>query len=149
MATYTAARNPKYQTECLYCSALIIAGHIDRKFCDGKCNHKYRQENEPEYRLRWKNYKNTQKFIDKKVKERAELRVRVFQHYGMSCACCGESTFEFLTIDHINGGGRKHRKGTGNFYSQLEKEGFPEGLQTLCWNCNCAKGIHGICPHQR
>ena len=25
---------------------------------------------------------------------------------------------------------------------------FPMGFQILCWNCNVAKGILGVCPHQ-
>src|SRR5438105_3181354 len=41
------------------------------------------------------------------------LRVTVLQHYGgtpPTCACCKEARLEFLVLDHINGGGRQHRK---------------------------------------
>lgn len=77
----------------------------------------------------------------------------VFAHYGAECACCGEGMLEFLTIDHVDGGGHKHRRtgeiGNGGdaFYRWLVKEGLPAGYQTLCWNCNSAKGIYGACPH--
>lgn len=83
--------------------------------------------------------------------ERARLRREAFDHYGWACACCGEDGPEFLTIDHINNDGANHRAAIGNasIPRWLKKNGFPEGFQTLCFNCNCAKGIHGVCPHER
>jgi len=79
---------------------------------------------------------------------------RVFAAYGGKCACCGESHVEFLTIDHIDGGGTQHRKklkveGGAGIYRWLETNGFPDGFRVLCWNCNCAIGIHGYCPHEK
>lgn len=70
----------------------------------------------------------------------------------MECACCGEKTFEFLTINHINGGGLKHRRelksqGT-DLYNYLKKE-LPEGYNVLCMNCNFADGHYKICPHEK
>lgn len=48
-----------------------------------------------------------------------------------------------LTIDHINGGGAKHRKQLGNsasrFYRWLIKHNYPEGYQVLCMNCEWIK----------
>src|SRR5262245_21382938 len=32
-----------------------------------------------------------------------QSRKEVFEHYGEECACCGETQFEMLTIDHIGG----------------------------------------------
>ncbi len=81
-------------------------------------------------------------------------RTACLQHYSHStnpiCACCGESTEAFLTIDHINGGGHKHRKQIGRhtIYAWLRRNGFPLGFQVLCMNCNFAKGKLGTCPHQ-
>ena len=81
------------------------------------------------------------------------LKEIVFNAYGgCKCACCGESGFEFLSLDHINGGGNIHKKAVGNnlsIYRQLIKEGFPDGFQVLCMNCNWAKGIYGTCPHKK
>jgi hypothetical protein len=82
-------------------------------------------------------------------------KIEVIIHYGgdpPKCACCGETIFEFLTIDHINGGGLKHRQliKRYNIYNWLVKNNFPEGYQVLCFNCNCGKEINkGICPHKR
>lgn len=81
----------------------------------------------------------------------AQLREEVMAAYGGRCACCGEAEDQFLTIDHIDG----HPKGVGaprsgnGLYLMLRREGFPEGYQVLCWNCNCAKGFYGMCPHKR
>ena len=70
------------------------------------------------------------------------------------CKCCGEKEIKFLSIDHINGGGNKHRKEIGikdgkggNIYHWIIANNFPEGFQILCHNCNMAKGFYGICPH--
>ncbi len=69
----------------------------------------------------------------------------VMTHYGngeCKCVLCGYNDIRALSIDHINGGGRKHRlslnmNGGGgiNFYKWLIKEDYPEGYRTLCLNC--------------
>ena len=80
-------------------------------------------------------------------------RTIVINHYGGKCACCGESTYEFLAIDHINGGGTAHRREIKGYGSRmcdwLIKNNFPDGFQILCHNCNLAKGFYGQCPHQK
>jgi hypothetical protein len=89
---------------------------------------------------------------ERKRREFKRYRKTVMHHYGgAKCACCGERTFEFLSIDHINGGGNKHRKeaklsGKG-IYRWLVKNGFPEGFRVLCHNCNFSIGAYGYCPH--
>lgn len=77
------------------------------------------------------------------------LKREVIGHYGGRCTCCGETELVFLALDHINGGGNAHRKsvGAGNFYSWVKQNGYPDGLQVHCHNCNWAK-THGGCPHQ-
>jgi hypothetical protein len=83
----------------------------------------------------------------------AELRAEVIQHYGGCCACCGETEIKFLAIDHLNGGGVAHRRKLGGggqaIYRWIRNNSYPEGFQVLCHNCNTAKGLYGICPHQR
>lgn len=81
-----------------------------------------------------------------------EFRKEVLAAYGGRCACCGESTFEFLSIDHVNNDGAQHRRQVGQssaVYRWLKKNGYPEGFQVLCFNCNMAKQFFGQCPHQR
>lgn len=76
------------------------------------------------------------------------LRRSVLEHYGNKCVCCGESEYKFLSMDHIGGGGVKHRKQINtNIYQWLKVNKFPKGFQPLCYNCNCAKGFYGSCPH--
>ena len=36
----------------------------------------------------------------------------------------------------------------GQLYAKIISEGFPDSIQVLCWNCNAAKGMDGVCPHQ-
>ena len=77
------------------------------------------------------------------------------------CRCCGENSFvEFLDIDHI--AGRYKMDSIPELvkigYSSLLKDyrlidwilekDFPEGFQILCKNCNGAKGLYGVCPHE-
>lgn len=81
-------------------------------------------------------------------------KLRVIRHYSngkMECACCKESIFEFLSIDHINNNGALEREKTGSgtgFYVYLIKHKYPSGYQVLCFNCNMAKGFYGECPHE-
>lgn len=82
-----------------------------------------------------------------------EERIKALTHYGGNppkCVCCGESHLKFLTIDHINGGGNKHRKKVGSYIcAWLIKNNFPEDFQVLCYNCNCGRSLNnGICPHK-
>jgi len=91
------------------------------------------------------------------VKERARgrdkqrrLRQAALGAYGGACTCCGEATYEWLTIDHVNGDGAEHRReiGRGNLYRWLKRHDYPDGFRVLCWNCNCARGYYGFCPHE-
>lgn len=84
---------------------------------------------------------------------RKEIRMKAILHYGngeIKCQCCGESHFEFLCLDHIEGGGKKHQQIVGrgsSFYNWLVNANFPPGLQVLCQNCNFGKGSSNQCPH--
>lgn len=80
-------------------------------------------------------------------KEREECLAR----YGGVCACCGESQYEFLAIDHIDGGGSTHRKEQRitKMARWLKKNQFPPGYRVLCHNCNMAFGQYGYCPHSQ
>ena len=119
---------------------------------------KWRQKNmERDLALKRLYYKNNKERHNKLGKERLlKRKLLVFTTYSKNppeCACCGEKEFLFLSIDHINGGGNKHRKMTGgtggdHTYRWLVKNNFPEGFQVLCYNCNQAKGHYGQCPHK-
>ncbi len=80
-------------------------------------------------------------------------REQVIQHYGGRCICCGEDQFEFLALDHKNGGGNIHRaeiKARGNtLIGWVIAEGFPDLFEIRCHNCNQARAFYGSCPHER
>lgn len=99
---------------------------------------------------------NPERLVNLRRARAKRARARIFAHYGIVCACCGEHHDEFLTLDHINNDGATHRRelfgksagrGGTTFYEKMRSLGFPPGLQTLCWNCNLAKQIWGSCPH--
>ncbi len=98
--------------------------------------------------------KNKIKILERYKEDNKKRRKIVLEYYGGKCVCCSESIYEFLSIDHINGGGNKHRneifgtKKGGNIYHWLIKNNFPKGFQILCHNCNMAKGFYGKCPHK-
>lgn len=72
------------------------------------------------------------------------IKLEMIEAYGGKCKICGDNHWEFLTIDHINGNGNKHRNliGAGmKFYKYLKQEGWPQDeYRLLCGNCNCNKG---------
>src|SRR3990167_6865126 len=83
-------------------------------------------------------------------------RVVCLEWYGgvpPSCACCGESVIQFLTINHTDGrygSGNKHRKSLDSMEISrwLVRNDFPDGFNVLCHNCNSASGHYGECPHE-
>lgn len=113
------------------------------------------------YYIRTSDVRKTQEFRDRENRNQTRCRMndkrRCLEHYSKSslrCACCNESIYDFLTIDHVNGGGNKHRKSLGlissnSFFRWLIKNNFPGGYIVLCYNCNCSKGKLGYCPHSR
>ena len=101
-------------------------------------------------------HRNLEKNLKRQALYRKKSRFDALKYYSkgkFTCNCCGEDDYNFLSIDHIHGGGTKERKegkGGGHFlYRRLKKEGYPKGFQVLCYNCNVAKGIFKICPHKK
>lgn len=79
-----------------------------------------------------------------------KLKSEVICQYGNKCSCCGETNIEFLTIDHINGGGNKHKRDIKkNIYRWLKHNNYPDGFQVLCYNCNLGKNRYNVCPHNK
>lgn len=127
-----------------------------------KKNKKYVDKKHKEYRI--KNRAKLNKYSrlwskNNKVKNRQikkdytdKIKLEVFQYYSKAkipfCACpsCKIKIFRFLTIDHINGGGNKHRKRIkGTMYNWLIKKKFPAGYCVLCYNCNFSKKTGNMC----
>lgn len=81
---------------------------------------------------------------------RKKAKIDCLNAYGNKCSCCGEDKVEFLGIDHVEGGGNKHRKKIGNrVHFAVRKEGYPDKYRILCHNCNLSLGFFGYCPHNK
>ena len=97
---------------------------------------------------------NLEKYRVYSTRSKDKLKSEIFSTYGcgeLKCKGCGESDLAVLTIDHINGGGNQHRKKIGcktgcSFYRWLKKNGYPEGFQVLCFNCQFRKRSIEIKP---
>ena len=72
---------------------------------------------------------------------RTEMRKSVISKLGNVCVICGFSDYRALQIDHINGGGSKHRKSFSSNISFLRDVLKDNGTkyQLLCANCNWIK----------
>lgn len=85
------------------------------------------------------------------------IKLEVIKAYGGKCQCPGGCTVvnpDWLSMDHIKGGGIAHRKRLKviglDFYRWLKKNKFPKrGFRLLCYNCNLSRGHLGQCPHER
>jgi hypothetical protein len=138
-------RNPSgYGYICAECSAAK-----SREYCR---NH--RKEKNLYQKERYK--RNPEHFKRKASETRLKVKMDALNHYGNGnpvCVCCGTPHPIFLNIDHIDGGGTNHLiqlklKGGTQFYQWLIRQGYPGGYQILCFNCNFAKYLLGVCPHQ-
>ncbi len=140
---------------CAKCGKDIVKDYPNRRLCFScvrsnalecyKKRDKMRYTTNPE--------KMKKKSREGGIRTRKKERANAISHYGDKCVCCGETIFEFLSIDHINGGGSKHRKelklqGT-NFYRWLRDNNYPSGYRVLCYNCNLSLGFNGYCPHNK
>jgi len=81
-----------------------------------------------------------------------KIKAAVFEGYGgAACSCCGTTVPAFLTIDHINGGGGKHRRENrligSQLYRWLLRKKCPAGFRVMCFNCNSGRQNNGgVCP---
>lgn len=157
MGTHNHAENIRQCISCnQYKELRLFEG--TRKKCR-KCrshSHYKNRKTDPDYvqkhKLSLAKYRRNigdQEFLRRKNVARRRQRERIIEHYGNECACCGEATYEFLAIDHINGGGAKHRRTlkSRSIYEWLIANNLPEGFRVLCHNCNMAHGCYGYCPH--
>lgn len=95
------------------------------------------------------------------AKSKRKLRLDLVLGYGGKCECCSESRIEFLQLDHkFNDGAEERRLMSRNpkdksnaiykLHRRLRRQGFPrDRYQLLCANCNWAKGMYGLCPHEK
>lgn len=107
-----------------------------------------------EWRMRHNRQKKDPAYLERLAiadrKHRLSTRLKVLALYGNMCACCAENRYEFLGIDHIKGGGKKHRASFAGYPAFLRwlLEKKREGFRVLCHNCNLSLGFYRYCPHE-
>jgi hypothetical protein len=122
--------NPKTEKPFYYCAEHTDARKVHKQ--------KYYQENKNKHNAAC-------------MERYYSLRNKALEMYGNKCACCKEEQEVFLALDHINGGGRQHRRERGGSYGVYKdaiEANDPKRFRVLCHNCNMAYHISGICPHQ-
>ena len=80
----------------------------------------------------------------RKNRHNAATKQKIMEYYSggsVVCARCGFSDVRALSIDHINNDGAQHRRqvGSNNVYAWIVRNGFPDGFQVLCMNCQFIK----------
>lgn len=97
--------------------------------------------------------------IVKNDERELRLRIEVMSRYcggSPRCQCPGcDTTFlGFLQIDHVKGGGNKHRTNANHplrgdhLLIWIRRNNYPDDFQVLCANCNSpgGKGTRKYCP---
>lgn len=149
-ATRHPERQPKPCKECNQIFTPRRRGGTMQVFCSKKCygkdSNRKRIARYPErVKIWWDNHPGYNSERDKIEKEKT-----LNAYGGCICSCCGETKLPFLTIDHINGGGNKHRREIGtDLYRWLRINNFPPGFRVLCMNCNFATRYGKSCPHEK
>lgn len=99
--------------------------------------------------------KNREQYNKAKSHYRFKLKLAAIGYYtngSFSCAHCGYSAdLDALCLDHIDNDGAQHRKELGcggrgspsgtTIYERLKANGWMDGLQVLCFNCNTIKEL--------
>lgn len=107
------------------------------------------REEELERNKHWKDLNPAEQRAYHK-KHRDKLKIDVITHYSNGIMACANpynqhrepyTDIRALSIDHIEGGGCKHRLSlkSGSFYRWLRKNDYPFGYQVLCMNCQFIK----------
>jgi hypothetical protein len=124
---------------CIDKRSLVSSAHYRRRKEAGTCIY---CENPP------RDGKVTCKQCWRRIRKyKRHIKLGVLDAYGgRTCALCGHADISVLEIDHIGGGGTKHRRELGKgepaaaaghvFYLWLRKNGYPSGYRVLCPNCN-------------
>lgn len=133
-----------------------LPGGIRRvcKKCQAKYARAWNKRNPKAYlaaAARWR-AANIEKAREGSRTQHRKIRDAFIAAYGGKCKCCGERESVFLTLEHVGGGGGRHRKKFGGNYGvlrELKKRGWPQkGFALLCHNCNHGERVGG-CPHRK
>lgn len=116
--------------KCIICNTEFYSDRTNKcKCCENKINSE-------RYHLNKERYAITRKLHYQDIKK------EVFSYYGDKCNICGNDNILVLSLDHINGNGRKNRKDilgidSGTSYYKWIAKNKPDYIRLLCYNCNC------------
>lgn len=124
--------------------------HLHRYETKRARNNEYRRQRRAEARASGTVYRSGRGDMVRKAQRDREkhrqLRNVLFDRLGRhECSECGFSDKRALHFDHLNGGGRQHRKSlpSGSAYyralANMDSEEFRATFQVLCANCNAIK----------
>jgi hypothetical protein len=150
----TAGESP-FSSRCKECAREQAKEQHEKKKNDpaykervNRTSREHYQQNKDDIRERHRQWKDDHPGYS--TQKNRELRIKCLEAYGNKCQCCGETQQEFLAFDHVNGGGRKHRKQVGGHMNAwIVRNKFPSSIRILCHNCNQSLAFYGYCPHQK
>lgn len=123
----------RYETQCYNCQRIGWYNHL--------ANKTYVNNSEKAIKRRELQHKRFNRW-----------RLRVFQEYGYSCACCGESDQRVLELGHKNNDGAQDRHEHGGSWAVIRRAvEYPDycKYEILCANCNEGAAHNGgVCPHK-
>lgn len=129
----------EFQPEPVHCKARGFSYQCK------ECRKVYK--NNPKYKAYQVNYgkENAETYRENQRRRRRE----VIEELGGKCECCGETEYQFLAIDHINGLTKRDRTDSGNSLAvKVKRSGYDKTIyRVLCHNCNMSLGFYGFCPH--
>ena len=150
---------------CHYCERPVEPGRSKCRECLDKFS-KYATERYKEVasvglcpkcrkRMKADGYESCTECRSEERQRNFEIKIETLEAYGgPKCVCCGEKSVFVLTLEHVDGNGASHRReiasSPSQFYKKLKMAGYPDEpkLVVLCFNCNIAKGLYGVCPGQ-
>jgi hypothetical protein len=141
-------------TKCINCGNEITCKRSRKKYCSKHCQKQYNYYQNHEKNLKYNNeryHKNRNKYLQSFKNKYKKLKEKILEIYGKQCECCGESITEFLTLEHKDGNGSKHRKQHKGSYVKIYQDAImakdKRKYGILCFNCNSIQ-LFGIkCPH--
>ena len=118
------------------------------KVCEAERFRSYRRVNPEKYReiSRRNYYRHQEAYCKANTERKNKARFEALTHYGggkLACIKCGFLDIRALSLDHIEGGGKRHereRRAT-QLAQWLRKREYPKGYQTLCMNCQFIKKL--------
>ena len=119
--------------------AKVSASPKKRKARTKKRNDYFKSHDKPYHQARTARY-------------RKKRKAEIIAAYGGKCTCpggCIVTEPDFLTVEHLDKDGKTHRASGVNVYADIRRRGFPPDYTIHCFNCNIAKSLFGVCPHQR